>query len=646
MCGICGELRFTDRPVLSVNIEAMMNAIVHRGPDDSGLFCSGVVGLGHRRLSILDLSIQGRQPIWSNNGSLCIVFNGEVYNFNDIKRELQNQGYRFSSTTDTEVVVNAIECYGMEKALSMFIGMFAFALWDSGKQILFLCRDRVGIKPLYYYLGEDCLLFGSELKALMAHPSFRKELNPKALGQFFITGYTLDNETVFRNTYKLTPGEYLAADTLNSISHHSYWNLDSFKRGTWQGSFDDACEHLEELITSAFQYRLVSDVPVGVFLSGGIDSSLVSAILSKKLEKEIVNITIGFCEEHYNEVPKAEQVARQLQVTHVVHYMKGNEAQDVLLKFPQIFDEPFGDTSGIPTYILSKIAREHVKVALSADGGDEQFCGYESYVSYADRFSRVKGLPSVMKTVLRYALGRLVPYRQFLSLFMHASGAHSRFNPQFIARYEKMVELFKVDTMQDLLILMNEKAWTHDTIGQLIPIDGRELFSGSILSEEYIERRKGEPIDRMMRMDFEGFLRDDILSKVDRASMAVSLECRDPMLDHRIAEFAFSLPMDFLYRQGEHKHILKTLLRKWISEDVISSPKKGFMIPLYAWMKGVWKPIVMEYLSPEKVKSVGVLNPKQVAREVDLFYRYQGCRAEKLWMMLNFQLWADQWYVK
>jgi asparagine synthase (glutamine-hydrolysing) len=645
MCGICGELKFRDRPVLPGNIEAMMNAIVHRGPDDSGLFCEGIVGLGHRRLSILDLSTHGRQPIWSNNGSLCIVFNGEVYNFKEIKKELEAQGYRFSSTTDTEVVVNSIEFYGIEKALSMFIGMFGFALWDCNNKTLYLCRDRVGIKPLYYYLGDEHLLFGSELKALMAHPSYRKELNPKGVGQFFITGYTLDNETVFRNTYKLTPGTYLVIDSSGRISSHKYWGLDYFQRNSWRGSFDDACEHLEELLTSAFRYRLVSDVPVGLFLSGGIDSSLLSAVISKRLEREILNITIGFREQEYNEVPKAELVAKQLGVHHIVHYVDGNEAQNILLDFPEIYDEPFGDTSGIPTYILSKIARQHVKVALSADGGDEQFCGYESYVSYKHLFSRINRAPSIMRSILGRALRHVVPYKQLLSFFMRTSNAHSRFNPQYVARYEKMMELFKVNTIQDMLILMNEKAWTHDTVEQLIPCCTGNIFSGSILSEEYMKNQHGEPMDLMMRMDFEGFLRDDILTKVDRASMAVSLECRDPMLDHRIAELAFSLPFEYLYHQGEHKRILKSLLRKWISEDVVSFPKKGFMIPLYTWMKGVWKPIVLEYLSPEKVKAVGVLDPKEVAREVDQFYRYHGCRAEKLWMMLNFHLWADRWYL-
>jgi len=571
------------------------------------------------------------------------VFNGEVYNYSDIGTNLKKRGFHFNSNTDTEVVVNAIQYYGIDKALTKFIGMFSFAIWDTKNKLLYFCRDRAGIKPLYYYLTEEVLLFGSELKALMAHPVFKKELSPVGLGQYFVTGDFLDNHTVFKNTYKLTPGHYITVDNKGKVRFNKYWGLDSIERNSWQGTFEEAALNLEELLESAFDYRLVSDVPVGIFLSGGNDSSLVSAILKKKLNVDILNITIGFNEDKFNEVPKAKLVSEQLGVHHITHYVNANEAQETLLKFTDIYDEPFGDTSGIPTYILSKLARQHVKVALSADGGDEQFCGYENYATYLRNYSLVKAIPHVIRNVMVKFLKNVIPYEILLSKML-SNKKGIMWNPQLIARYEKMIELGKIKSVNDLIRLMYEKAWSRDSVYEILPEAGLNIFLNTVLSDNYMEDSSGEIMDLMMRTDYEMFLRDDILTKVDRASMAVSLECRDPLLDHRIAEFAYSLPLDFLYNNGEHKRILKYILRKWISEDIINSPKRGFMIPLYYWLKGVWKPVVLEYLSKDNVKTIGVLNKKSVEREVKKFYRYDGYRAEKIWMMLNFQMWAEKWY--
>lgn len=643
MCGICGEINFVNRDVDHVNIKKMADSLSHRGPDDWGTHCNSIIGLGHRRLSIIDLSAKGKQPMWSNDKSLCITFNGEVYNYQEIKKELLVEGYYFLSNTDTEVVVNAVHCWGFKEALSKFIGMFAFAIWDSKEKILFLCRDRVGIKPLYYYVTNKALLFGSEMKSLLAHPHFKKDLNPIGLGQFFVTGNFLNNYTVFRNTFKLSPGHYLTVNSSGTLKLHKYWGLDTIERNSFQGSYEDAAEQLEQLLESAFAYRLVSDVPVGLFLSGGIDSSLVSAILKKKINTDILNITIGFHDKNYDETPNARSVSEELGVNHIVHYVDVNEAQESLLKFTDIYDEPFGDTSGIPTYILSKIARKHVKVALSADGGDEQFCGYESYASYIKNYSLLKKFPLAVRSITSKFFEAAVPYRRFLSWKLSRTN-EALYSPQFIARYEKMLRLLKTGNIEDLIRLMNEKAWSQDTVGEFLPVAKENLFEDTVLSDSYLHDYKDGIMDAMMRTDYSLFLRDDILVKVDRASMSTSLECRDPMLDHRIAEFAYSLPIDYLFDHGEHKRILKKILRKWISEPIISSPKRGFMIPLYYWLRGVWKPIVMEYLSKNKVKAVGFLDEKKVENEVNQFYKYNGCRAEKIWMMLNFQMWAERWY--
>lgn len=643
MCGICGEFNFLSKAVNPSDIKQMADSIAHRGPDDYGIYCDGVIGLGHRRLSIIDLSPCGKQPMWSNDKSLCIVFNGEVYNYQEIKQELLAAGYNFSSTTDTEVVINAIHFWGLEKAVSKFIGMFAFAVWDSNRKILSLCRDRAGIKPLYYYINEKVMLFGSELKALLAHPEFKKELNQGAVGQYFINGYFLDNHTVFKNVFRLTPGHYLTITRSGTLQHHKYWGLDSIERGSFKGSFEDAVIGLEQLFESAFNYRLVSDVPVGLFLSGGIDSSLVSAFLKKKSNADILNITIGFGEEKYDEAPKAKMVSDELGVRHIVHYIDTKEAQDTLLKFCDIYDEPFGDTSGIPTYILAKLARQHVKVALSADGGDEQFCGYENYSSYVKNYNIVTKFPWLVRFIISTLLEQAIPYRQLISWRLNRARGMV-YHPQAIARYEKMLRLLKVSNETDLIRLMNEKAWSQETISELLPVNKDDIFRDTVLSDSYLSNHKEELMDTMMRTDYSSFLRDDILVKVDRASMFVSLECRDPFLDHRIAEFAYSLPINYLYENGEHKRILREILKKWVSESVISAPKRGFMIPLYYWLRGIWKPIVMEYLSKERVKAIGLLDGKKVEQEVTNFYKFQGGRAEKIWMMLNFQMWAERWY--
>lgn len=645
MCGICGEFNFSGAMVDSVSIRDMMQSLVHRGPDDSGMYNQSKIGMGHQRLSILDLSAKGRQPIWSQDNSLCIVFNGEVYNYLEIRADLKSRGYRFHSDTDTEVVVNSIHCYGIEHAIRKFIGMFAFAVWDSRSEKLTLCRDRAGIKPLYYYIDQERLLFGSELKALMAHPGFKKEIDITSLGQYFITGYFLDTHTVFANAYKLSPGCYMTVDQKGKKTTYRYWDIENFPRNGWQIDFKTTAERLESLLVDAFQYRLISDVPVGLFLSGGIDSSLVSALLKKHLKTDIINITIGFNEAPYDEAPKARRVSQQLGVQQIVHRIDVQEAQDTLLKLTEIYDEPFGDTSGIPTYILSKLARQHVKVALSADGGDEQFCGYESYRSYSAQFDSISRIPLLIRKVISNILKRYLPYNRLISNYLSLSGG-MKLRPQLIARYEKMLTLMKIENLSDLLRLMNEKAWHLDTVQSIIPATDIGIFDQTELARGLRQVDRDDLIDRMMRNDYKMFLRDDILTKVDRASMAVSLECRDPMLDHRIAEMAFQMPLDFLFHKGVHKHILKHILKRYVSDDIIRSPKRGFMIPLYYWLKNVWKPIVMEHLSQTAVKAVGVLNPRQVEAEVKRFYRYEGYSAEKIWMMLNFQMWAQKWYLQ
>jgi asparagine synthase (glutamine-hydrolysing) len=638
MCGIAGELSF-DAPVDPRVLREMTDALARRGPDDSGLYYEGRIGLGHRRLSIIDLSPTGRQPMWTADRALAIVFNGEVYNYREIRPDLEARGYLFAGGSDTEVVLNAIHCWGLEAALKRFIGMFAFALWDARDRSLTLVRDRLGVKPLYYQKTSQRLLFGSELKALYAHPSFQRVLLPKGLGQFFCFGYTLGETTVYQDTFKVPAGHYLRVSESGKAALTRYWSLDGVERGSFLGTFEEASERLRELCDSAFGYRLVSDVPIGVFLSGGIDSAFLSGVLKNRLGADLEHITIGFSDPAYDESAAAARIAHDLNVRHSVKTIDAMEAQAALSQFVEIWDEPFGDTSGIPTSILCGLARRQVKVALSADGGDELFCGYESYPAYEARYRRLRGLPLSVRRFLGAAL-RSSPYKSVISAGIALKDG-GRWNPQTVARFEKMLDLLCVGGEDDLIRVMNEKGWSAGTVGRLLREDPGDVVSGT----EFARSGAGQGlVDRMMRTDLAAFLGEDILTKVDRASMAASLECRDPLLDHRLVEFAFSLPIDYLYKDGGHKRILKEVLRPWISPSILAAPKRGFSIPLYSWLRGPWKPLVDEYLTPEKIRRTGVLNEKVVARELDDFYRFRGGRAEKIMLMLNFQMWAERWH--
>jgi len=640
VCGIAGELSF-DIPVDARVLRAMTDALIHRGPDDEGLYCNGNIGLGHRRLSIIDLSPGGHQPMWTADRSLVIVFNGEVYNYREIRPDLEALGYTFKGGSDTEVVLNSIHCWGIEAALKRFIGMFAFTVWDTRDRSLLMARDRIGINPLYYQLTSKRLLFGSELKALYTHPCFQRELLAKGLGQFFSFGYTLGETTIYKDTFKLPAGHFLRITESGDATLTRYWSLENIERGSFQGTIEEAQEHLSELCDSAFGYRLVSDVPVGVFLSGGIDSTFLSTFLKKRLNRDLEHITIGFHDTVYDETSKAVQVANDLQVQHTIKTISADEARDALFRFVDIWDEPFGDTSGIPTSILCGLARQQVKVALSADGGDELFCGYESYSAYDTRYRHMKRFPLIMRKIASTFL-RCIPYRTLISAGLSLRSG-TRWNPQTIARYEKTLDLLSMTGSNDLIRIMNEKGWTTTGVGKLLNMDSGDIIFGTAFAHSPGIKGKDALIDHMMRTDLAAFLGEDILTKVDRASMAVSLECREPFLDHRLAEFAFSLPLNFVHRIGEHKHILKQIIKPWISSSVLSAPKRGFSIPLYDWLRGPWKPLVNEYLSTEKIRNTGVLNEKIVKQELDYFYRYEGGRAEKIMLMLNFQMWAERW---
>jgi asparagine synthase (glutamine-hydrolysing) len=642
MCGIAGLLSLDGSPPDLCAVEAMTDALAHRGPDDRACEVRGPVSFGHRRLSIIDLSSNGRQPMWTDDGTMGLVFNGEIYNFADIRRDLEAAGYRFHSGTDSEVILNAVHRWGIDEAVGRFIGMFAFAIWDARSRRLTLCRDRAGVKPLYYGRAGTSVVFGSELKALLAHPRFRRTLNPRAVTQFFIAGYIAGDVSIFADASRVSPGHYVTIEADGTTRAHRYWNLEAQERGGFRGSFADAAERLDELSRSAFKLRLVSDVPVGVFLSGGIDSSYLAGVLKRDLGADLLHISIGFRESQYDETTKAAAVAARLGVRHMTRYVDASDAQNALGDFTRIYDEPFADTSGIPTALLSRIAREHVKVALSADGGDEQFCGYESYGSYDRRRQRLRDVPWVLRRAAGAVLASL-PHEGVLSRI--AARRNGAWNPQIVARYEKFLDVLRAPDAAALIRVMNEKAWTAQSVHGIVKDSVAGALAGTALNPEFAPDGAGF-IGAMMRADYHGFLADDVLVKVDRASMAASLECRDPLLDHRLAEFAHSLPLEYLFSGGEFKRILKARVRPWAGNEIADAPKRGFVIPLYEWLRGPWRPLVQQYLTRERIDRVGVLNAEAAGREVARFYQYPGMRAERVMAMLLFQMWAERWYLR
>src|SRR3989337_736529 len=518
MCGIvglCSLNKRTDKTVLT----SMRDALTHRGPDDAGIYfdqeCN--VGLGHRRLSVLDLSSFGHQPMSNDNGSIWITYNGEVYNYREIREELIKKGYNFKSDSDTEVVIKAYEEWGID-CVHKFIGMFALAIWDRREKKLYLLRDRVGVKPLYYYYKEGLFLFASELKALMKHPDFSKEVNYSVLSLYLRYGYIPAPFTIFQNTYKLKPGHYLCFSN-NDVRELKYWDIvDFYLQEPINTSEDEVVEELENLLIDSFKYRLVSDVPVGVFLSGGIDSTTVTALLQKNINTQLKTFSIGFYEDRFNEAKWSKKIANYLETDHTEYYLSVKEAFSIIEKLPEIYDEPFGDSSGIPTYLVSRLARQDVTVTLSADGGDELFCGYNRYKSviYLNRwFLR---LPRYIRNSLIKALS------SFSSSTVDS--LYSTFKPcipeikDYKDKFEKWRNMLRESSNGNPLDMykFNINRWTPDDLTRLLGYRYNSKFT-TYFEETFFRLKNNDLVTQVMAADFKTWLVDDILTKVDRATM-------------------------------------------------------------------------------------------------------------------------------
>jgi asparagine synthase (glutamine-hydrolysing) len=632
MCGISGFVDFTKKTD-KIILQKMNSIMPHRGPDGEGFgfyeTAKANIGLGHRRLSIIDLTEGGSQPMEFNN--LHITFNGEIYNYQEIKKELVAKGHSFNSHSDTEVILHAYAEWGPQM-LQKFIGMFAFAIYDEKSNTFFACRDRAGIKPFNYYYKNNLFLFGSELKVLYQHPAYEKKINIDAVAAYMQVAYVPAPHCIFHDTYKLKPGHYLQID-LNTaqLTTHQYWNVyDAYNKPALNISFEEAKAETEKIITSACQYRMVSDVPVGVFLSGGYDSACVTALLQKNNTEKIKTFTIGVPDDGLNEAPYAKAVAAHLGTDHTEYYCTHKEAIDIIPDLPFYYDEPFADSSAIPTTLVSKIARQKVTVALSADAGDEVFAGYNRY-EYLMKFGeKIKKAPPFLRKAAAGVMNKIpanaIPYFKNTYLFHQ--------------RYEKLKTFLQNPSdnniMQNITMQM-----TQSELAQLFIQPVKNLptaFDSTELKKEFYS-----PLSYMMAIDYQTYLPDDILQKVDRATMSVSLEGREPFLDQRVIEWAAQLPNKYKYNNGNKKYILKEIVHQYIPKTMMDRKKMGFGIPISTWLQKDLKHFVDEYFDEAFIAKQGIFNNSEIQRIRHAFYNGKVERAEKIWYILMFQMWYSKW---
>jgi len=636
MCGIAGYWNFNSntRHSFEKNLENSISELDHRGPDDFGQWVSeDGIGLGHSRLSILDLSQSGHQPMFTKDKNHVLVFNGEIYNFREIRYILTEKGHEFSSDGDSEVVLASFVEWGV-KCVDRFIGMFAFSIWDEVNRKMFLFRDRVGIKPLYYSWDNDALCFGSELKAIKSFTHWGRGIDKQALGEYFQYGYIAAPRTIYDKVKKLKPGCYLVFDEESkSPEEYRYWSvLNSNPEKNIDKTEEDLVDELEELLISACGYRMVSDVPVGVFLSGGIDSSLVAAILQKHSGEQIHTFTIGFDDKTCDESIWAAKVAEHIGTKHTEHILSLDEARNIIPVLPSLYDEPFQDSSAIPTLMVSKLAKEDVKVVLSSDGGDELFCGYNSYSLNPGRLKSIIKRPLIMRWVTKKVLkvipdGVIAKALTWFPLFRVEKLSH------VIRKIRKLRNVLPAPTEKDIF-RASQSHWSDDEISQLIG----ETYTDPRLN---INDYPGGYEEKMSLWDFDHYLPDDIMVKVDRATMGVSIEGREPLLDHRLIEFAYSLPLK--YRIGElgPKHLLRKVLYKYVPREMIDRSKQGFAIPINRWVRADNGQLVNFMLNRNESKLHDYINTQMVKKEIQQMNK-TGINETRVWQLYVFEKWLQE----
>ena len=620
MCGVAGFLATGELRPGAELLHAMGGTMANRGPDAAGIFLSpdGRAGLAHRRLSILDLSEAGAQPMVAGGDSLAISYNGEVFNFREIRGELSKRGHAFRGDSDTEVILAACREWGVDGAVSRFIGMFAFALWDGRTGTMSLVRDRLGIKPLYVARAPGLVLFASTLSPFLACPSFSREVDRAALQYYLEFQYVPAPHAIYRGVEKVLPGHIVELSAGGARHERSYWDLFDHWREAESPprSEGEYTEELSALLRSSVRYRMISDVPLGAFLSGGIDSSLTVALMREAAAGPVKTFSIGFPEKGFDESGYARDVARHLGTDHHEKACTPNEALALVRKIPEAYDEPFADSSAIPTMLVSAFTREHVTVSLSGDGGDELFCGYPRY-SWIRQASRVLRLPGL----IRRPMGALLAH---IPVHKVQRGAESVMHDDPAQMYFHTVGIFE-----------------RRRLGDLVPSvvdDGHLAYFRT-----FRDPRAGGIVERAMATDIRTYLVDDILTKVDRASMAYSLEARVPLLDHRIVEFAARLPMALKVRGGETKYLLRKVLYPLVPRSLLDRPKMGFGIPLSRWLRRELRPLLDEYLGAERVGREGFLRPDGVRRIVSEHLSGRHDHKYRLWALLVFGMWRERY---
>ena len=645
MCGIAGFLYTSsvspgDGERRIAIARAMAAALQHRGPDDQGVWDDGTgATLAHRRLSIIDTSPMGHQPMLSQNGRYVISYNGEVYNFASLRAELGALGCKFRGHSDTEVMLAAIQVWGVERAVQRFTGMFSIALWDRSNRELKLIRDRLGIKPLFFGWVKGAFVFGSELKAFKVYPGFAGVVDRQALCLYLRHGYIPAPRTIFTDVYKLRPGHMLSvpsgADGMNGLTDDTYWSLREVAvRGMHDRIQDEvqALETIETVLRDAVSLRMISDVPLGAFLSGGVDSSAVVALMQAQSRKPVRTFSIGFRERGFDEAAQARAVAQHLGTEHTELYATPKAAMEIIPMLPQMYDEPFADSSQIPTFLVSRLARGSVTVSLSGDGGDELFAGYDRYFRAVDIWRRISRWPPALRSALGNAIaGTPAKLLQAPAVLLQSISGSEMSADRLI----KSGTLLKSKNIQQLY----RGLLGHWNDPETLVLDGRtpEYF----LSHESNWTISSEPMENMCFADLNTYLPDDILTKIDRASMAVSLESRVPLLDHRVVEMSWRLPMDMKVREGTSKWILRTLLYKYVPRELVERPKMGFGVPIGEWLRGPLRDWADTLLEASRLKHENFFDVAGIRKKWDEHVSGKRNWHYLLWDVLMFQAWLE-----
>jgi len=644
MCGIAGlwDRRGQMAPdVLAATVAAMTETLVHRGPDagDRWIDREAALALGHRRLSVVDLSPAGAQPMVSSCGRFVISYNGEIYNAAELRSELDAAGRHFRGHSDTEAIVEGAAEWGIGPTIERLIGMFAIALWDRRERVLHLVRDRLGIKPLYWAEFDGRFLFGSELKALRAAPCWSPELDRDALAAYLRFGYVPAPRTIYRGVCKLPPGAILTLPADGPPAIAAYWSLEQIardgQRARFGGSEEEAADALDALLRDAVRRRMVADVPLGAFLSGGIDSSTVAALMQAQSARPVRTFSIGFREPGYDEGSNAAAVARHLGTEHTELYASPRHALDVIPALADMYDEPFADSSQVPTYLVSKMTRRHVTVALSGDGGDELFAGYTRYFQGERLWRAIEATPQPLRALAASGMRALSPAAWAA---LGTMIPEQRRPAQFGDKIHKLAGIIAGASEASAFYRRIVSLWADPA--RLVK-DGRER--PGILDDDRLRELVPDFVERMQYLDTLTYLPDDILTKVDRASMAVSLEARVPLLDHRLVAFSWSLPPAMKAANGLGKRLLRRVLYRYVPRELVDRPKMGFAMPVDAWLRRELRDWAESLLDERRLAREGILEPAPIrARWREHLAGKRNWQAS-LWAVLMFQAWKERW---